>query len=103
MTNGEGWPREFVTALDDAKARTARRLVCHEIATFLVSLGRSLWVGGWLLTDDAMRGLAVLVQIGGELAVSRTKVLDAGHYYAAAVLVPPLFVAEYFALGIGSC
>ena len=77
----------FETALVDSEAQRARRATCELSSRALVDVGHSLWVGGWLLRDDIAKGLAVLVQTAGELAVGSCELVVSGHPYAAG---PPL-------------
>jgi hypothetical protein len=89
------------TALADPDACSARRAACKVCAAALARLGSGLWVGGWILRDDPATGLALVVQMGGELAESSVELLEAGHHYAVAALVRQLVEVEYLVWAFG--
>lgn len=101
MPDVEDLRRQINVAMADPAAGDARRAACTVCADALAGLGHSLWLGGWVTRDDAAVGLAVVVQIGGELAVSAVELLAAGHHYAAAALVRQLVEVEYLVWAFG--
>lgn len=95
---------------DDPAASAGRTLVCETIARALSRLGHVLWVTGYLIGsdrvsgaspfrfgDDRAVGVAIVAQMGGELASGAVSLLKATNQYAAAALTRQLVEVEYLA------
>lgn len=96
--------------LNDEEAHAARRHLCEGIADGLTEAGRVLLVSGHIIGPDRKEGrspfghgnddvvgLAVVAQVGGELAHGTISLLDAGNLYGAAALMRQLVEVEYLA------
>lgn len=81
---------------DDA-AHKVRTAACREMASGIARAGQLFWVAGWLFSNDSVKGLGVLSEIGGELARSTVALLDEDLGYGAAALVRQLVEVEYLA------
>jgi hypothetical protein len=101
---------EVEDAAADATGRAARERVCRALAAAFRAAGERLWLGGYMLgTDrrdrqspfgfggDATVGLAVVVQIAGELMCSAVALLAQDNLYGAAALLRQLVEVEYLA------
>jgi hypothetical protein len=95
-------------AANDADGRGAREGVCKALAATFRMAGERLWAGGYILgTDrrdgrspfgfgsDATVGLAVVMQVAGELMSGTIELLAHGNLYGAAALLRQLVEAEY--------
>ena len=88
----------FEAAVLDPIAGALREQVCEVIAEAVQALGHAMWEGGFLLRDDWVRGLGIVVQMGGELAGGAVTLLRAGRHYPVAALVRQLVEVQYLAL-----
>jgi hypothetical protein len=97
-------------AASDVTSRAVREYVCRTLAATFRATGERLWLGGYMLgTDrrdgrspfgfgsDATVGLAVVVQIAGELMSSAVALLRMDNLYGAAALLRQLVEVEYLA------
>lgn len=96
--------------LADANAQQAREDFCDTASSGLALVGQRAWVSGALLGpdrasgispfdhgSDARVGLALVAQIGGEVARGAVLLLRQENRYAAAALVRQLLEVEYLA------
>lgn len=81
--------------LADDRAQEARENFAAHTARAFHDGGQVLDVGGWVLRDDASRGIGLAVRIGAALAKGSVDLLRAGNAYAAAALVRQLVEVEY--------
>jgi hypothetical protein len=94
----------------DRQSRAAREDVCRLLGVTFRVVGERLWLGGYMLgTDrrdgqspfgfgtDAVVGLAVVVQIAGELISGAVALLAQDNLYGAAALLRQLVEVEYLA------
>jgi len=84
------------SALLDDDAHSARQELCRAVASALTESGRRLWVGGWLLRNPTMEGIAILTEMAAELATGAVASFEGERWYAGACLVRQLVEAEYF-------
>lgn len=101
--------RELVReAAVDTTSRAARDAVCRALAATFRTASERLWAGGYMLgTDrrdgrspfgfgsDATVGLAVVVEIAGELVSGAVALLECDNLYGAAALLRQLVEVEY--------
>lgn len=96
-----------VAGQDDDSARS-RGEVGEALRDALVSIGDSLWVGGWMIGsdrvtgaspfkfgNDAAVGLATVAQIGGQLCSGVVTLLNIDNRYGAMALLRQLVEVEY--------
>lgn len=97
-------------AAADERGSEARETLCDGLATAFESAGELLWVCGWTLGpdrvsgdspfqhgNDAVVGLATVLQIAGELTQGASQLLAADNLYAAAALIRQTVEVEYLA------
>ena len=72
---------------------TAARLYVTEVAGELDGLAAQVWAFG--LAEGARRAVAIVAQMGAELAVGATQLYEAERWYAGAALVRQLIETEY--------
>ncbi len=102
--------QSLLEALPDDAAREVREQVGRALSAALKEAGSVLWVGGWMLGgdrsdgrspygfgNDAVVGLATIVQIAGELCSGIVLLLDEGNAYSAAALLRQMVETEYLA------
>jgi hypothetical protein len=95
-------------AARDQASQASRVHVCRVLGETLPYIGELLWVGGAIVGpdraegtspfdfgSDAMVGLALAVQIGGQLMAGAVALLEAGNHYAAAALTRQIVEVEY--------
>lgn len=100
----------FEAAARDERGALLRHEMNESLADAFRSGGQLLWVGGYILGpdrnneespfefgDDATVGLAVILQIAGELVSGATALLGTGNRYAAAALIRQVVEVEYLA------
>ena len=100
----------FLTAESDTTGQRSRELVAHALGVTFRDSGELLWVGGYTLGadrregtspfgfgDDATVGLAVVIQVAGELTRGASDLLQRDNRYAAAALIRQLVEVEYLA------
>jgi len=100
----------LVEAAAAAEPQAAREHVCDTIAEGFRQVGKMLWAGGYFIGadrragtsplgfgDDATVGLAVVVQVAGELMAGAVTLLREGNIDAAAALVRQIVECEYLA------
>lgn len=68
--------------LADDRAQEARENFAARTARAFHDAGQVLDVGGWVLQDDAPRGIGLAVRIGAALAKGSVDLLRAGNAYA---------------------
>lgn len=79
----------------DGPAHAARRDLCAMISNSLTEAGQILWVGGYMLRDKRMEGLALLTEMGAELASGSVELFNRQLWYAGGALVRQLVEVEY--------
>lgn len=89
--NGE----EFLAALQDDAPQATREHVCRVVGTALEASGRRLWVFGLAHDTPPREAIALVVQMGGELARGAVNLYDQKIWYAGAALVRQLVEFEY--------
>ncbi len=95
---------------EDEVGRATREELCRVITAAFRSVGRLLWVGGYVIGpdraegrsrfkfgSDATVGLGTVVQIAGELCAGTISSLSEDNIYCAAALVRQLVEVEYLA------
>jgi hypothetical protein len=102
-------PRELLKkATTDEVSRAVREDVCRKLAATFRTVGELLWAAGYLFgTDrrdgqspfgfgsDATVGLALVVEIGGELLTGTVALLEHENVYGAAALLRQIVEVEY--------
>src|SRR5260221_646124 len=73
----------------------ARRNLCAKISVSLTEGGRILWVGGYTLSDKSMEGLALLTEMGAELASGSVELFNSKLWYAGSAFIRQLVEVEY--------
>lgn len=79
---------------------SSARILAQEVAAALDELAAQLWAFG--LAEGSRRGLAVIAQIGGELAVASCVLYESERWYAGAALVRQLIEVEYLMFLFGA-
>lgn len=92
----------------DSNAAAEARRISASLAAAFAEAGRFLFTAGaiigpdrvegrsrWAYGDDRVVGLAVVAEIGGDLASSAVKLLEKGHRYAAMTLLRQMVEVEY--------
>jgi len=95
---------------DDERWIQARSLVVRSLGPGFREFGEFLWVGGYMIGgdrvagrspfgfgSDAVVGLAIVAQTGGELCAAAALLLEHGIDYGAAALLRQLVEVEYLA------
>jgi hypothetical protein len=85
-------PENARKLIKEADVEAARRAVVAA-ATELDGLAAQVWAFG--LAEGARRALAIVAQMGAELAVGASQLYDAQRWYAGAALVRQLIEVEY--------
>lgn len=106
----ELWDMRIEVAGRDEAAAEVRREFSEAVAAALRAGGRLLWIGGSLLGpdraegrspfdfgNDAVVGLATVMQIAGELVSGAITLFERDNRYAAAALTRQLVEVEYLA------
>lgn len=79
---------------------SSARVLAQEIAAALDDFAAQLWAFG--LAEGSRRGLAIIAQIGGELAVASCVLYESERWYAGAALVRQLIEVEYLVFQFGA-
>jgi hypothetical protein len=98
----------MIDAAGDEASQAVRERLCRELADTFRYTGNALWMSGYLFGpdrpagvspfgfgNDATVGLALVMQIGGELLAGAVMLLEAGNDYAAAALTRQIVEVEY--------
>ena len=80
---------KLIAAIDPVAARCA----ATEVATELDGLAAQVWAFG--MSEDPRRALAIVAQMGAELAMGAIQLYESGRWYAGAALVRQLIEVEY--------
>ncbi len=110
MTDRDTARRLVGEAVADEASRIAREGLCRKLATTFCAAGKLLWTGGYMLgTDrrdgqspfgfgsDATVGLALVVEIAGQLLSGAVTLLERENLYGAAALLRQIVEIEYLA------
>jgi hypothetical protein len=102
--------KAIAEAAEDATGQAARERVCDVLGAAFSYVGMALWTGGYVVGpdrpdgtspfgfgSDATVGLAIVLQIAGELTLGSTALLAGDNIYAAAALVRQMVEVEYLA------
>jgi hypothetical protein len=97
-------------AANDDAGRSTRDNVCRTLTSAFRSVGKTLWVGGYIIGpdrvggqspfkfgSDATVGLATVAQVAGELCGGAVTLLDQDNTYGALALIRQLVEVEYLA------
>lgn len=82
-------------ALLDNTAQAAREGYCRAAAEGFAAVGTALYVGGYFTRDDPTSGIALVAQMGGDLALGTVALLEQERFYTAAALTRQLVEVEY--------
>jgi hypothetical protein len=77
---------EWTTHLADDDAQGARVMFCRTTTDAFLDAGKVLHLGGYVLRDEAARGVSLATRMAGALAGGACDLLDARNAYAAAAL-----------------
>jgi hypothetical protein len=80
---------------EDESAQAARVAACRTVAEALRQAGQTLYVGGWILRNQATESLGAVTEMGAELASGAVQLFDVELWYAGAALVRQLIEVEY--------
>jgi hypothetical protein len=82
-------------AVADAEVQSFRESTSKLVAESLCAAGKVLWVSSWMLRDKNAEGVALVAQMGGELARAIGLVLEKANWYSGASMIRQLIEAEY--------
>lgn len=110
QTDREEIQRLLRELAEDSGAKQAREVACRAIAGALKVIGLDLWVLGYAVGPDRIVGaspfsfgsdrtvgVAIIAQMGGELAQGAIDLLDDRSLYAASALTRQIVEVEYLA------
>jgi hypothetical protein len=86
---------ELARWAEDETVHSSRVAVCRTVTEALRQAGQSLYVGGWVLRNQAMESLGAVTEMGAELASGAVQLFDVELWYAGAALVRQLIEVEY--------